>query len=96
MHFSQKKKPPAGLHQTEDRAGDAPKPPFPSKFIENQQKSNNQPPVNQKKNPLKKVTWLLKPQHDQLISTGRRIHRVADFNRLAHSSSCWFQHVASC
>ena len=35
-YFSQKKKPPAGLHQTEDRAGDAPKPPFPSKSIENQ------------------------------------------------------------
>ena len=27
-------------------------------------------------------TWLLKPQHDQLISTGRRIHRVVDFNGL--------------
>ena len=33
-------------------------------------------------------TWLLKPQHDQLISTGRCIHRVVGFNRLAHSSSC--------
>ena len=44
--FLQQKKPPAGLHQTEDRAGDAPKPPFPSKSIENQQKSKNQPPVN--------------------------------------------------
>ena len=32
--FSNKKKPPAGLHQTEDRAGDAPKPPFPSKSID--------------------------------------------------------------
>ena len=47
------KKPPAGLHQTEDRAGEAPKPPFPSKSIENQQKPNNQPPVNHKNYPLK-------------------------------------------
>ena len=30
----------------------------------------------------------LKPQRDQLISTGRCIHRVVDFNRLAHSPSC--------
>ena len=41
-------------------------------------------------------TCLFKPQHDHVISTGRRIHRVDAFNRLAHSSSCWFQHVASC
>ena len=34
--FSAEKKPSAGLHQTGDRAGDAPKPPFPAKPIENQ------------------------------------------------------------
>ena len=27
-------------------------------------------------------TWFFKGQHDQLISTGRRIHRVVDFNNL--------------
>ena len=37
---------PAGLHQTEDRAGDAPEPLFPIKPFENQQQSQNQPPVN--------------------------------------------------
>ena len=34
MFFSEKKTP-AGLHHTEDRAGDAPKPPFSLKIIEN-------------------------------------------------------------
>ena len=34
--FPKKKKAPAGLHQTEDRAGDAPKPQFSIKSIENQ------------------------------------------------------------
>ena len=43
-----KKKNPAGLHHTEDRAGDAPKHPFSIKSIENQEKPNNQPPVNHK------------------------------------------------
>ena len=35
--FFWKKKPPAGLHHTEDRIGDAPKPPFSIKSIGNQQ-----------------------------------------------------------
>ena len=48
----QKKKPPAGMLATEVRAGDAPKPPFPTKPIENQQTSQNQPPVNHKIYPL--------------------------------------------
>ena len=32
--FSEKKKPPAGMHHTDHRAGDAPKPPFPIKSID--------------------------------------------------------------
>ena len=31
-------------------------------------------------------TWLLQGQQDQLISTGRRIHWVVDFNRLQHAN----------
>lgn len=42
--FSWEKKAPAGLHHTQDRAGDAPSSPFPWKSIKNQQNSNNQPP----------------------------------------------------
>ena len=34
-YFPAKKKSPAGLHHTKDRAGDAPKPTFSIKFIEN-------------------------------------------------------------
>ena len=43
---------PAGLHHTEDRAGDAPKPPFPTKFIKTQQTPKIKPPVNHKNYPL--------------------------------------------
>ena len=46
------KRAPAGLQHTEDRAGDAPKPQFSLNSIENQQKPNNQPPVNHKNYPL--------------------------------------------
>ena len=44
--FLETNKKTAGLHHTEDRAGDAPKPQFSIKPIENQHKSNNQPPAN--------------------------------------------------
>ena len=51
-----KKSPPVparpGLHHTEVRAGDAPKPQFSIISIENQQKSNNQHLVNHKNYPL--------------------------------------------
>ena len=49
--FSDKKNP-AGLRNTENRAGDAPKPPLSIKPIKNQQKSNNQHSVNHKKSTI--------------------------------------------
>ena len=43
--FLREKQKTPGLHHTEDRVGDAPKPQFPLKSVENKQKSNNQPPA---------------------------------------------------
>ena len=45
-------KPQAGLHHTENRAGDAPKPPLSIKPIKNQQKINNPHSVNHRKSTI--------------------------------------------
>ena len=50
--FSEKTKPPAGLHHTEVRIGDAPNPPFPIESIEKPNKSGDQPQNSRKKKPL--------------------------------------------
>ena len=50
--FSKKKQRQAGMHHTDHRAGDPPKPPFPIESIEKPNKSENQPQNSRKKKPL--------------------------------------------